>query len=84
MKSYTLGPKYPGIVLTHREAQCSYYLTRGATIPSIAKILELSPRTVEFYFNNLKAKMSCHRKSELIEKILTSDLLANLDFQCDA
>ena len=58
-----------------REIECIIYILRGKTSKQIAKILELSHRTIEFYVNRLKIKLHCHSKSELIEKILSGKLI---------
>lgn len=70
---YTLGDKYKGVYLTQREAECVVQLMRGVTIAEAARVLNLSPRTVEFYLKNIKVKLKCRKKSELIECIRSSD-----------
>jgi DNA-binding CsgD family transcriptional regulator len=55
-------------LLTEREAECFYYLGRGYATKKIAKILNLSTRTVEGYINATKEKMGVIHKSELVEK----------------
>ncbi len=68
--------KTHNIFITRREAECLHYLAFGKTSKEIAKLLHISPRTVEFYINSLKNKTSFHNKSELIrlayENYLTS------------
>ena len=59
---------YPGIRLSKRQSQCLYYVLRGKSAAAIAKILGLSPKTVEYYIDEIKNKMRCQNKSELIEK----------------
>lgn len=55
--------------LTERELDCiSLYLQRK-TAPETAKILHLSTRTIENYFENIKEKLNCRHKSEIYEKI---------------
>lgn len=53
--------------LTQRETECLCYLVRGKTAKSIAQLLKLSPRTVEYYLDNIKNKLGCRTKSQLIE-----------------
>jgi DNA-binding CsgD family transcriptional regulator len=70
---YYLGEKYEGVYLTQREAECVAHMLQGCTIAESAKILNLSPRTVEFYVKNIKVKLNCRKKSELLECIRDSD-----------
>ncbi len=68
-KKYGLGEQYPGVYITSREYDCITQLLKGKTIKGIAKLYDLSPRTVEFYIKNVKVKMNCSIRDELIEKI---------------
>jgi DNA-binding NarL/FixJ family response regulator len=43
------GRELDGIYLSKRETDCLYQLIKGNTTKMTAKILELSPRTVESY-----------------------------------
>lgn len=65
---YCLNNSYGEIKLSMRQAQCLFYVLRGKTNKHIAKILQLSNRTIESYLDNLKIKMNCSNKAELIEK----------------
>ena len=56
--------------LTWRETQISQYVVNGLTCKEIAKILALSPRTVEAHKANLMKKLGVHSKSELASKII--------------
>jgi DNA-binding CsgD family transcriptional regulator len=51
--------------LSPREKQCLQLLLEGRSSKETAAILNLSPRTVETYFENLKKKFSCWNKQEL-------------------
>ena len=53
--------------LTPRELECVFYTLRGRSSKRIAKILKISPRTVEEHINNVKLKFDCGSKDELIE-----------------
>lgn len=53
--------------LSQRELECLFFLIRGKTTKSIAKYLNLSPRTVESYIEQIKFKLGCVKKEELIE-----------------
>ena len=76
---YTVGEQYPGVYFTQREAECLYYLGRGLTIVSTAKMLGLSPRTVEFYVKNMKVKVKLRTKSQLVEMAHDVGLMTRLN-----
>lgn len=57
----------PNIPISPREEDCLRHLLAGKTIKETAKILQLSPRTVEDYLNRLKKKAGCRYKRELVE-----------------
>ena len=52
--------------LSAREEQCAHCLLQSMSIKAIGRHLQLSPRTVEFYLENVKSKFSCKTKTELI------------------
>lgn len=83
-KKYTLGEKFPNVYLTRREAQIMFYFIHGMSTGPVASLLDLSRRTVEFYINNMKIKLGCQFKSELIGKIMDSDFLKLVDFKLKA
>ena len=56
--------------LTVRERECASLLTKGVRTKGIAKILGISPRTVETHIENMKVKLDCYSQSQLIEKLL--------------
>ncbi len=55
--------------LSKREVECLYWACLGKTADEIASILSISRRTVETHFNNLKFKLDCVNKCQLIHKI---------------
>lgn len=75
-KIYKLGGEYGDLYLTQREVDCIVRIIQGKTIVKIATELTLSPRTVEFYLRNVKSKLRCRTKAQLIEKIMQNNLLA--------
>lgn len=61
--------------LSLRESECLFYLLRGRTAKEIAKILAISPRTVEKYIETLKFKFSCQTKNNLVGKAIEDGLM---------
>lgn len=53
-------------ILSFREKQCLQLFVRGKSAKETAKFLSLSPRTVEFYFENIKNKTCCLNKREVL------------------
>ena len=78
--AYGLGGKHGSAYFTRREAECMVLLLKGKTISGVAKILKLSPRTVEYYIKNMKSKLGCRTKYELIDLVYASDFMNNVDF----
>lgn len=62
--------------LTQREKECLKHLLEGKSIKGIATTLSLSPRTVEYYLVNVKNKIGCWNKEELVSK---AKLLSSID-----
>jgi len=59
---------YLGAKLSYRQSQCLYHLLRGKSAAVTGKILGLSQKTVEYYIDEIKNKMMCGTKTEIIEK----------------
>jgi DNA-binding CsgD family transcriptional regulator len=78
-RQYKLGKPFKGIYFTTREAECMALLLQQNTYKQIAKKLNLSIRTVEFYSLNLKAKLRCNSISELINKVKLTDFMQEVD-----
>ena len=72
-KRYYLGGSYPDVYFTQREVECAMYLLKHSTINEVADILSLSPRTIEFYVNRMKAKLECKKLRDLLIKIRESN-----------
>jgi len=60
------------VKFSNREFQCITHIAHGKTIKDIARILNISPRTVESYIENVKNKTGLNFKSQL------SDLFWNM------
>jgi len=69
--TYMLKETYDDFNLSERESECLFLLLRGKTAREIADILFISNRTVEKHTDNIKSKMGCFTKSELIDKALS-------------
>ncbi|NGX62294.1 MAG: hypothetical protein K940chlam9_01791 [Chlamydiae bacterium] len=53
--------------LSSQEIRCLELFKEGHSAQATAAILNLSPRTVESYFESIKYKLSCSSKAELLE-----------------
>jgi DNA-binding CsgD family transcriptional regulator len=81
IRTYLLGEQLQNVYLTKREAECMFLLLKGKSINTIAEVLKLSPRTIEYYLKNMKSKLNCHSKFELIDLIQHSEFIRNVDFE---
>lgn len=54
--------------ISKRQCECLYYLTKGFVPKQIASIMKLSIRTIENYIENLKIKLDCYHRHDLIAK----------------
>ena len=57
------------VYLTARERQVLYWVCQALSATEIAQRVELSPRTVEYYTSNLKAKFHVFSKQSLVKLI---------------
>lgn len=67
-----LESKYHHLLKTKfskREIECLREFIKNKSAKQIGEKLFLSTRTIEYYMNNIKNKLSCHTKSELSEKL---------------
>lgn len=60
--------------LTKREMECAKYISQGYTIKEVARLLILSPRTVETHLERLKNKLNIRKKSELVRYLLQHEI----------
>jgi DNA-binding CsgD family transcriptional regulator len=66
-KRYEFFINKVSVVLTRQEYKCVEGLLSGLTAKQIAKQLELSPRTVETYLDNIRTKAQVADRQQLIE-----------------
>lgn len=57
-----------GVHLSEREMQCLKAYIHGYSAKQIARNLALSPRTIEFYLANVKAKLGLRTKASLMQR----------------
>ncbi len=74
-RSYNIVGKLKDYNLSPRQQECLYHLLRGKSASTIGQMLKLSKRTVESYIDEIKSKMHCDSKAELIEKSIDHGLL---------
>lgn len=65
---YMLNDNQNKYALTTRERECVFLLIRGKTAKEIGVFLSLSKRTIESYIENIKNKMDCKNKAEILVK----------------
>jgi len=61
--------------LTEKERACLYQLMKGKSTKEIADILGNSPRTIETHLENIKSKLHCYHRSQIIEKAFEEIIL---------
>ena len=77
-------PKYKelsDISLSPRQKEIIHWYLLGKTAADTATILNLSLRTIHDYFERLKRKFNCYSKSQLLLKLIDSDLLSPNDWR---
>lgn len=61
--------------LTKKESSVLFYFIRGMSANGIAQRFNLSKRTIEGHIDNIKDKLHCINKTDLIEKAITQGFL---------
>jgi DNA-binding CsgD family transcriptional regulator len=77
-QQYILTSETCPLPLSQREQECLALLIRGRVMKEIAFILGINARTVETHIANIKAKLGCTSKSQLIEKAINSGFLFHI------
>jgi len=75
IRNYYLGGEFQDISFSKREAQCMKYIAIGKSSKEIARILSLSPRTIETHLDNIKRKTDSNSLYELLLKLEKCTLL---------
>jgi len=77
---YEVGGVFENCFFTQREVECLLLLLEDRTIVQTAQLMNLSPRTVEFYVKKMRMKTHVANKNELLKTIVKTDLLKNINF----
>lgn len=64
--------------LSRREIECIINLLNNKTNPEISRLMNISLRTVETYMDNIKLKLNCSSRQELIDKLRADKYIAAL------
>lgn len=56
--------------LTKREQECLFHVVHGKSAKEVARLLMCSHRTIESHIENIKTKLHCHTRSQLIDKVM--------------
>lgn len=64
--------------LSQREIGCIIYLLKNKSNPEIGQLMNISLRTVETYIDNIKAKLNCSNRFELIDKLRMDKYIVSL------
>ena len=75
---YEINTRYGKIRISRREAQCILFLLKSYTAEDIASALDLSARSIESYFVNIKNKLNVHHKSDILELVITGGLFEQI------
>ncbi|HEX4044696.1 MAG TPA: LuxR C-terminal-related transcriptional regulator [Gammaproteobacteria bacterium] len=65
-KRYYLSGPFANVFLSPRQLACLNLLTLGKSLKEIARVLNISPRTVETYLNIIKCKLGIQDRANLI------------------
>ena len=70
----------PGVTLSPQETLCLNHLMQKKTYKQVGQQLGLSHRTVEFYVNNIRRKLKCRSKKELLRMFIAAAPKLQLQF----
>jgi len=67
IQRYYLSEPYEKVYFTFQEARCLLHCKKNSRYKSISQALNISERTVEFYLKNMRGKLRCKTKKELLQ-----------------
>lgn len=76
-KRIFLGSAFPGVYLTEREAELGIFLA-DYKYHEIAGFMKVSARTAEYYAANIKKKLHCSNKRQLVYVLKNSGIVEQL------
>lgn len=79
IKRIYLSGKFSEIFLTNKEMQCIPLLLEGCSYKQIARLLNISSRTVESRLGQLRGKLGCEKKHDLIDTLNHTDIKRSLN-----
>ncbi|EJL94418.1 response regulator containing a CheY-like receiver domain and an HTH DNA-binding domain [Herbaspirillum sp. CF444] len=78
-KNVHLGSLTNECELTPRQTQIAQYVIAGKTAREIATLLIVSPRTIETHIDNMKSRLGCMNKTELILRLSNTHKRSDCD-----
>lgn len=75
---YNVDTNHGAVKLSKREVECILLLLKCITYEAIATSLQLSQRSVESYFVNIKNKLNVKQKNEIVDTVIKGGLLQQL------
>jgi len=68
IQRYYLDEPFEAIYFTFQEARCLLRCKINSRYKAISQALSISERTVEFYLKNMRRKLNCKTKRDLLKK----------------
>jgi DNA-binding CsgD family transcriptional regulator len=75
IKRHYLGENYNHAYLTTQEVHCINWYVKGKSAKEIAQIINRSEKTINRHLENIKQKLGCHKKYELVKIALEIGVL---------
>ena len=63
--------QYGSILFTQKEINVLKYYLKGMSAKEISFLIPVSAKTIEFHLDKIKAKLNCHRRSEVYQSAIT-------------
>lgn len=75
---YYLGSEYPGVYFTKQEMHYLFYVMKGFSNKNIAVAMDLSVRTLTYYCENVRRRLQCKNRQELVNVLVDTRFAAHL------